>query len=147
MTALKVGSVLAGIVLAVTAASTPRTMSLGTISPCRQNTESSAATLSTYRHIALLTDSSGVAWRQRIGLSALDSNLVTLVSDTTVCRTALNAYNSALLPDTGVSTAVDVVKYGTTRYVVADSARRGGEWEQVVIFNSLFTQVVARTAR
>lgn len=54
--------------------------------------------------------------------------------------------HAALLPDPEVSTAVDVVKYGTTRYVVADSARKGGEWTQVVIFNSPFTQVVALTA-
>ena len=100
--------------------------------------------LSNYRNIAMLTDSAGMAWRQGIGLLGIDSNQVTLVSDTTICRAAVNAYNTAMLPDTLASSAVDVVKYGTTRYVVADSARVGGEWTTNIVFDALFTQVLGK---
>jgi hypothetical protein len=111
--------------------------------PCR-NGGSGARMLSMYRWTAILSDSSANNYRQGLGLSALDSNQVTLVSDTTTCRSAVNAYNNALAPDSLQSTAVDVVKYGTTRYIVADSSRARSEWTPAVVFNATFTQVIAQ---
>lgn len=118
-----------------------------TSSPCRQDTGSSARMLSNYRNIAVINDSSLNAWRQSAGLTAIDSNQVTLVSDTTTCRTALIAYNAALQPDTLQSEAVDVIRYGSTRYVVADSARIGGQWTPNVIFDSFFSQVISKVSQ
>lgn len=117
-----------------------------TSSPCR-NTDSGSRMLGMYRWTAILSDSSANTYRQSLGLFAVDSNQVTLVSDTTVCRTALTAYNSALSPDSLQSEAVDVVKYGTTRYIVADSARARSEWTPAVVFNATFSQVIAKTGQ
>ena len=112
-------------------------------SPCR-NTESGTRMLSTYRWTAILSDSSANNYRASMGLFAVDSSQVLLVSDTTVCRTALNAYNAALSPDSVQSVAIDVIKYGTTRYIVADSARAGrSEWTPTVVFSTAF-QVIAK---
>jgi hypothetical protein len=99
--------------------------------------------LTMYRNTATITDTAFNTWRSSIGLFAVDSNQVKLVSDTTVCRSALSAYNNALLPDSVQSTAVDVIRYGSTRYIVGDSARNGGEWTPHVVFDTLFAQVIA----
>jgi hypothetical protein len=99
--------------------------------------------LSNYRYVAVLTDSVNNAWRERTGLASVDSNAVVLVTDTVVCRRALNAYNAALLPDTAKSVSANVVTYGSERYIVSDSARISGEWVPNVIFDTLFSRVIA----
>jgi len=115
-------------------------------SPCR-GTGSGARMLSTYRWTAILSDSSANDYRASVGLFAVDSSQVLLVSDTTVCRAALKAYNAALSTDSVQSVAVDVIKYGTTRYIVADSARIGrSEWTPAVVFSTAF-QVIAQVGQ
>lgn len=111
--------------------------------PCGQSLPSALRMLSNYRYVAVSDDSVNSSWREGNGLPSVDSNTVVLVTDTVVCRHALNAYNAALLPDTARSVSVHVLRYGSARYIVADSARISGEWVPNVIFDTLFSRVIA----
>lgn len=123
-----------------------RAGSASVASPCRPQGATSADMLTDYQYLAQSTHSLTTRWRQKLGLSAVPSAQVVIVSDTTTCRRALNAYNTALLPDTLYSSQVDVIKYGTTRFIVADSARIDGEWTPHIVFDTAFT-VITLTAR
>lgn len=129
--------------LVLLAATSTRSTIVG--SPCRTQGTPSADMLSRYQYIAQATNSLTTRWRSKIGLSSVPSAQVVIVSDTTTCRRAVNAYNAALIPDTLISSQVDVVKYGTTRYIVADSARIDGEWTPHIVFDTAFA-VIAITA-
>jgi hypothetical protein len=111
--------------------------------PCGLSLPSALRMLSNYRYVAVLDDSVNSAWRELNGLASVDFNTVVLVTDTVVCRRALNAYNAALLPDTAKSVSVNVVRYGSARHIVSDSARISGEWVPNVIFDTLFSRVIA----
>jgi hypothetical protein len=64
------------------------------LSPCRPPGITSADMLSDYQYVAQATDPVNMGWRQRLGLFTVPSAQVVIVSDTTTCRRALNAYNN-----------------------------------------------------
>ena len=111
-------------------------------SPCSTQGDVSTALLSSYKWLATATDTSNVASRQTMGLPAIAASEVSLVADTAVCRTAVNAFNNALLPEAASTLSVHVIRFGPTRYAVFDENRMAGEWIYRVIFNTAFTQVV-----
>ena len=131
------------ILLAVTlAALHPRAASA---SPCSTNAETADILLKKLKWLAETTDPANVTARQVQSLPNIAATQVTLVADTTICRSALNAYNGALLPDSRTSTSVVVVRFGSTRFVVIDELRTAGEWLYTVVFNAAFTQVYSRS--
>jgi hypothetical protein len=92
------------------------------------------------------TDSETVAARNRYGLPVVSPSAVTLVSDTTVCRTYANAYSADVNPASPmVGRLVYVVQIGSNRFVVVDPNYRGGEWIGHIVFDNN-QQVIARFA-
>lgn len=80
--------------------------------------------------------------------SGVDSNTVVLVSDTTTCRLAWNAYNrvTTSVHSTDTAQQVDVIHFGN-RYVVTDRVKRAGEWEAHTTYDSTFTTALAGVLR
>jgi hypothetical protein len=71
---------------------------------------------------------------------------VTLVSDTTVCRTYGNAYSADVNPASPmVGRQVYVVQVGSNRFLVVDPNHRGGEWIGHIVFD-INHAVIARCA-
>jgi hypothetical protein len=92
------------------------------------------------------TDSDLVSTRIRYGLPAVSPSAVSLVSDTTLCRTYANAYSADINPTSPmVGRRVYVVQVGSNRFVVADPTYQGGEWTGYTVFDSSQT-VIARFA-
>ena len=77
------------------------------------------------------------------GLPTVPVSQITIVTDTTVCRRAVNAFNtifarSHLPPFTGVNT----IRYGTTRYILGnESGPTSGEWRYEAIVDTSFSKV------
>ncbi len=115
-------------------------------SPCLAPSQSSDDLLSEYQWKDTTTDANTVAWRQTFSLPSIPVGQLSLVSDTIICRRAVIAYNSALAAyDSRVTSAVNLLKYGPTRYVAEDTARKEGEWVFHVGFDSSFTQMLGIT--
>lgn len=110
--------------------------------PCVDPTSRRALDL---RHIVGVmvsqADSVAANERARFSLPQVAENQVTIVSDTTVCRTASTAYDAAA-STTPIDKPVVVLAVGTQRLVVKDY--RFGEWLLAVLFNQDFTTVVKR---
>jgi hypothetical protein len=111
-------------------------------SPCVDPTSRRALDL---RHIVGVmvsqADSVAANERTRFSLPQLAENQVTIVSDTTVCRTASTAYDAAV-STTAIDKPVVVLAFGAQRLVVKDY--RFGEWLLAVLFNQNFTTIVKR---
>jgi hypothetical protein len=111
-------------------------------SPCPALSGDASNMLESYRFADTTTDSGMQTWRLSIGLSVVPVSQIVAVSDTTVCRRALTAYNTLLVEDSlPASVAVDVVKYGTTRYIIADPAHLVGEWAHELVVDTAFTKI------
>src|SRR6476646_12197294 len=68
-------------------------------SPCLTPSDASAGMLARYQFVDTTTDNLQVTWRQSLGLSSIAVSQITLVSDTTICRRGVTAYNSILSDD------------------------------------------------
>jgi hypothetical protein len=79
--------------------------------------------------------------RTRLGLPFLAENQVTIVSDTTVCRTASLAYDAAAAHRT-IDKPVVVLALGTRRLVIKDY--RFGEWLLAILFDQNYTTMVMK---
>lgn len=130
-----------GVLLVTITGTASSGLSVAADSPCSTPNDGSATLLASYKWLATATDTSNVARRQAMGLSSIAASEVSLVADTAVCRTAVNAINNALLPESATTTEVHVLRFGATRYVVFDEFRTAGEWIYRVIFNASFSQV------
>jgi len=76
------------------------------------------------------------------GVARVPTNQISIISDTTACRRASNAYSAAmqLAPEDRLVYTV----HAGIRYLVIDPTITAGEWKRGVTFDSSFTQVVAR---
>jgi hypothetical protein len=117
------------------------------VSVCVAPDEFTSDLIDGYRWADTTSDTATISWRQRVSLPTVAYTQIVLVSDTTVCRRAVNKYNAVLADsgDTRTSASAAVVKWGPTRYAVSDSARTVGEWIFEVIVDSSFTQVFGFT--
>lgn len=112
------------------------------LSPCLPTSSGGAEILDHYQWVDTTTDKGHITWRQSIGLSAIPVSQIVLVSDTTVCRRAVTAYNSILAGDLlPPSSAVNVLKYGSTRYVISDPSHRVGEWISEPVVDTAFAEI------
>jgi hypothetical protein len=110
---------------------------------CAAIDETSTDILEDYRWTDTTTDTATVSWRQRSSLPTVAATQIVLVANTTVCRRAVNAYNSILaaqLGDNRQSVSATVIKWGNTRYAVADTLHNAGEWTLHLVTDSSFTQ-------
>lgn len=109
-------------------------------SPCVDPASSRALDL---RHLVgvLVSQSDTIAAneRTRFSLPVLAENQVTIVSDTTVCRTASLAYDAAASA-VPIDKPVVVLALGAQRLVIKDY--RFGEWLLAVLFNQNYTTMV-----
>ena len=95
-----------------------------------------------YQFVDTTTDQSQITWRQAVGLPTVAVAQVTLVTDTTLCRRGVTAYNSILAGDSlPASSAVNLLRYGSTRYVIGDPAHVVGEWVHEAVVDTSFTKV------
>src|SRR5437868_4049718 len=86
--------------------------------PCATPTDFSTTMLSDYQFADTSTVASTVAWRQTLGLPVVPVAQITLVSDTTLCRRGVTAFNTILAADSlPPSVAVNLIRYGSTRYI------------------------------
>jgi hypothetical protein len=94
---------------------------------------------------ASLTDQASVTNRSNLGLANVPNEQVTIVSDTTTCRIASTAYDSAV-GSYALTEPPLVLKIGTTQYVVVKGFTTQGVTTGArmnVLFNQDFT--VAKT--
>jgi hypothetical protein len=88
-----------------------------------------------------LADTVHANQRTKFSLPLLAENQVTIVSDTTVCRTASLAYDAAVAHRT-IDEPVVVLALGTQRLVIKDYPF--GEWLLAILFNQNFTTMITR---
>lgn len=94
------------------------------------------------------TDSATIATRERSELPAVSASKVTVVTTTSVCNAAGDAYHTAVTPPgtSPVSRTLAVVKVGTTRYVVLDPNHRSGEFEFHAVFDRRWAYLTGFTS-
>lgn len=111
-------------------------------SPCLPPTDASAGMLVRYQFVDTTTDKLQITWRQSLGLPAIAVSQITLVNDTTVCRRAVTAYNSILMDDRlAASTSVNLIRYGSTRYIIGDPMHIVGEWKHETVVDTSFVEI------
>ncbi len=108
-------------------------------SPCLVASEYGDWGLADLKWLDTASDTASVSRRQRWNLPDAPVAQIRLVTDTTKCRRAVNAYNAALLPDTAVSVSVYLYSFGAARYVAVDTTRHAGEWDLHVVFDTSFS--------
>jgi hypothetical protein len=107
-------------------------------SPCLASDMHSEATIDRLRRIATDADSESVQLRASLKLPSVPAASVVLVSDSTLCRRAVEAYDSlAVAPAAG--RRVYVIQYGSL-YAVRDPDPKAnvGEWSPIVFFDDAF---------
>jgi hypothetical protein len=98
--------------------------------------------LSVYQWTDTTTDAGNIAWRQSLGLPSIAVAQITLVSDTATCRRGVIAYNSILTADKlSASTAVNLIRYGSTRYVISNPNHVVGEWVHEAVVDTAFHRI------
>ena len=111
-------------------------------SPCLPASTGSANMLEDYQFADTTTDAGMIAWRQSIGLPAVPVSQVILVSDTIICRRAVNAFNTNLgTPRHVPAVEVDVVRYGSTRYIIRDPVYTEGSWHFELVVDTAFAKI------
>jgi hypothetical protein len=106
---------------------------------CLAPSEYSDWAIADFRWTDTTSDTATVSRRQRWNLPVVSVSQIAVVSDTTKCRRAVNAYNTALLPDSAVSASVYLFSYGPTRYIAVDTSRHAGEWDMHIVFDTSFS--------
>lgn len=83
------------------------------------------------------SDSATVADRLFYDLPSTAANKVTVVASGTTCTQAGGAYHLAVRPPgtPAISRTLQVIKIGTTRYVVRDAAELNGELAPTIVFD------------
>lgn len=95
-------------------------------STCRPS-DAAAIRLRTYvRRLVTTTDSSSIVLRNKLGLKAMDSTRVSLVTDNRICDKAATGINTALATP-GLTRQLYVVAAGTM-YAAQDPGHPAGEW-------------------
>jgi hypothetical protein len=110
-------------------------------SPCLPPTSGANSMLGVYQFTDTTKDAANVAWRDRLSLPAVLLDQISIVSDTTVCRRAVEAFNTLLADKQASTLSVSVIKYGITRYVIGDPTYTVGEWTYELVTDSAFHKV------
>ena len=98
--------------------------------------------LETYRFADTTTDVGMTIWRQGIGLPVVPVSQITIVTDAAVCRRGLLAYNAIVTRGSlHAATTVNVLRYGSTRYIVSDPSQTAGEWFHEAVVDRLFQKI------
>jgi hypothetical protein len=98
--------------------------------------------LEMYQFADTTTDVSLTIWRQSLGLPFVPVSQISIVSDTTVCRRGLNAYNAIVTRGSlHAATTANVVRYGSTRYIIGDPSQRIGEWMYEAVVDGSFQKI------
>jgi hypothetical protein len=135
---LKTVAILAALVLGVAATNAGPTDP----SPCLPPSAGGSTMLSVYQWTDTTTDAGNIAWRQSLGLTSIAVTQITLVSDTTTCRRGVIAYNSILAADQlPASVAVNLIRYGSTRYIISDPVHVVGEWIHEAVVDTAFHRI------
>jgi hypothetical protein len=112
------------------------------VGPCADPNSSQALTIkSRLNSMVSQIDTIAAHERTRFDLPSLAANQVTIISDTTACRTASLAYDS-VASLTPIDKPALVLALGTRRIVVKQY--RLGEWLLAVLFNQDFTIMLNR---
>ena len=85
-----------------------------------------------------------MTYRQDKGLTAVARGEVAPIVEPSLCSRAVEAFNKAFAPEPETTTQVHVIRFGSTRYVVADESRRAGQWIYSAVFDSSFAKVLSR---
>jgi hypothetical protein len=136
---MKAARILVGVAIAVVTAQKALAQSSN---PCFN--PSSSALLSYIQRVVTATDSQTVALRTRVRLPSVSASQVTLLSSSTdgpTCRLARNAYAKLIASDTIATASVDVVKVGSTNFVVADRKPHAGEFSIDAVMDTTFKVV------
>jgi hypothetical protein len=110
-------------------------------SPCLPPSAASANMLDTYQWADTTTDDGISAWRRSNGLPSISVSQISMVSDTTICRRAVVAFNTILKDKHTLTPSVNLIKYGTTRYIIGDPSYTVGEWTYEVVADTSFHKV------
>ena len=98
--------------------------------------------LESYQFADTTTDVGMTIWRQSIRLPVIPVSQITIVTDTTVCRRALNAYNAIVTRGSlHAATTANVLQYGSTRYIAGDPSQTAGEWTHEAVVDSSFQKI------
>ena len=111
-------------------------------SPCVDPTSTHALDLKHRVGVMVsLADTASGNERSRFSLPALSESQVSIVSDTTACRTASLAYDAAV-SGTPINLPVVVLALGTKRLVIKEY--RLGEWWLAILFTQDYATVVKK---
>jgi hypothetical protein len=110
--------------------------------PCPSVNGGGTKMLDTYRYVDTTTDVSLRIWKQSINLPTVAVSQILLVSDTTVCRRAITAYNAQLAGDSlPASSSVNVLSYGAIRYIIADPSRISSGATRELVTDTAFVRL------
>ena len=110
--------------------------------PCPAATGGAGGMLESYQFADTTTDVSMKIWRQSLGLPVIPVSEIGMVNDMTVCKRALNAYNAIVARGSlHAATTVNVLRYGSTRYIVSDPSQTVGEWIHEAVVDSSFQKI------
>ncbi len=107
-----------------------------TSSGCRSVDEESGRLLGFVRELVTTADSQSAGLRTKLGLVAMDSLNITLITDNKVCAKAVQGMNNALQTPNLIR-RVDVVRVGTD-FAVRDPDHPAGEWMPTMILDKKY---------
>ncbi|MFN2604316.1 MAG: hypothetical protein ABR582_16370 [Gemmatimonadaceae bacterium] len=110
--------------------------------PCPASSGGAAGMLESYQFADTTTDLGMKIWRQSIGLPVIPVSQITIVTDTAVCRRALNTYNAIVTRGSLLAArTANVLQYGSTRYIVGDPSQTAGEWMHEAVVDRSFQKI------
>lgn len=111
-------------------------------SPCKSSSGTSTGLLQSLKVSLVWMDSTDNA---RVGLIKVDTSQVTLVSDSSVCHSALIAYRQVVM-DSGSTAPTEayVIQAGSSRLVVVHPEYGRGEWAVHIVLNASTYAVLGR---
>jgi hypothetical protein len=119
------------------AATSPHPVRSQEMSPCGATSLLVPIYVKNLKRFISSTDSMWVAFRSRIGVSLAPPDSVVTVSDTTVCRSLLNAYNLVDTTQTSPASQIHVVRV-QTRYIVTNPLQMAGEFMVHYVFDTAY---------
>lgn len=109
---------------------------------CPAATGGAAGMLEIYRFADTTTDVGMTIWRESLKLPTVPLSDVTIVTDMAVCGRGLSAYNSIVtIGSLHAANTVNVIRYGSTRYIISDPSQTVGEWIHEAVVDSLFQKL------
>lgn len=112
-------------------------------SPCLPASDYRTNMLLHYQFVDTTTNPRTSSRRTLLNLPAVPVAQVIAVDDSLLCRRAVTAYNFITAVDSlPPTTAVNLIKYGSTRYIIGDPSHTAGEYRLEAIVDSSFSEVL-----